>query len=161
MCRSCRARKMLSNAYVLAKFRFDTAENEPAKNLQNFKFCKTKLIILHLSSPPRIHTSGFAYCRPPFPRGCERSPGGGNHFYVNAIHAFTKELFQNQQDDEILSSSCQITKNQKQNVDRLCRDYQLFSILRRMFWSVVCILFSRARSYYSARCIVFRPILET
>ena len=28
--------KMLSNAYVLAKFRFDTAENEPAKNLQNF-----------------------------------------------------------------------------------------------------------------------------
>ena len=27
---------MLSNAYVLAKFRFDTAENEPAKNVQNF-----------------------------------------------------------------------------------------------------------------------------
>ena len=26
---------MLSNAYLLAKFRFDTAENEPAKNLQN------------------------------------------------------------------------------------------------------------------------------
>ena len=25
-----------SNAYFLAKFRFDTAENEPAKNLQNF-----------------------------------------------------------------------------------------------------------------------------
>ena len=32
---------MLSKAYFLAKFRFDTAENEPAKNLQNFaKFCK-------------------------------------------------------------------------------------------------------------------------
>ena len=32
---------MLSNAYFLAKFRFDTAENEPAKNLQNFaKNCK-------------------------------------------------------------------------------------------------------------------------
>ena len=32
---------MLSNAYFLAKFRFDTAENEPAENLQNFaKFCK-------------------------------------------------------------------------------------------------------------------------
>ena len=29
---------MLSNAYFVAKFRFDTAENEPAKNLQ--KFCK-------------------------------------------------------------------------------------------------------------------------
>ena len=28
---------MLSNAYFLAKFRFDTAENEPAKNLQNFE----------------------------------------------------------------------------------------------------------------------------
>ena len=27
---------MLSNAYFLAKFRIDTAENEPAKNFQNF-----------------------------------------------------------------------------------------------------------------------------
>ena len=27
---------MLSNAYFLAKIRFDTAENEPATNLQNF-----------------------------------------------------------------------------------------------------------------------------
>ena len=27
---------MLSNAYFLAKIRFDTAENEPAKSLQNF-----------------------------------------------------------------------------------------------------------------------------
>ena len=27
---------MLSNAYFLSKFRFDTAENKPAKNLQNF-----------------------------------------------------------------------------------------------------------------------------
>ena len=33
---------MLSNAYFLAKFRFDTAENEPAKNLQNFR----KILIL-------------------------------------------------------------------------------------------------------------------
>ena len=31
---------MLSNAYFLAKFRFDTAKNEPAKNLQKFKICK-------------------------------------------------------------------------------------------------------------------------
>ena len=30
---------MLSNAYFHAKFRFDTAENEPAKNLQNFRKC--------------------------------------------------------------------------------------------------------------------------
>ena len=28
---------MLSNAYYVAKFRFDTAENEPAKNLQKFR----------------------------------------------------------------------------------------------------------------------------
>ena len=28
---------MLSNAYFLAKIRFDTAETEPAKNLQNLK----------------------------------------------------------------------------------------------------------------------------
>ena len=28
---------MLSNAYFLAKFRFDTAENEHDKNLQNFR----------------------------------------------------------------------------------------------------------------------------
>ena len=28
---------MLSNAYFLAKFRFHTAENEPAKKLQNFR----------------------------------------------------------------------------------------------------------------------------
>ena len=27
---------MLSNAYFLANFRFDTAENEPAKNWQKF-----------------------------------------------------------------------------------------------------------------------------
>ena len=34
-CKSVRARKMLSNTYFVAKFRFDTAENAPAKNLQN------------------------------------------------------------------------------------------------------------------------------
>ena len=34
MCTSCRILKMLSNAYFLTKFRFDTAEDEPAKNLQ-------------------------------------------------------------------------------------------------------------------------------
>ena len=41
---------MLSNAYFLAKFRFDTAENEPAKNLQkfvkfaNFTICRADLL---------------------------------------------------------------------------------------------------------------------
>ena len=38
---------MLSNAYFLAKFRFDTAENEPVKNLQ--KFCKHFAKIANLS----------------------------------------------------------------------------------------------------------------
>ena len=40
VCKSCRAWKMLSNAYFLAKFRFDTAENEPAKKLQICQFCQ-------------------------------------------------------------------------------------------------------------------------
>ena len=40
---------MLSNAYFLAKFRFDTAENEPAKNLQNF----AKKTLNLLTRPPR------------------------------------------------------------------------------------------------------------
>ena len=51
-CKSCRAWKMLSNAYFLAKFRFDTAENEPAKNLQNFRkmhFRKMHFSKMHFS----------------------------------------------------------------------------------------------------------------
>ena len=35
VCTSCRSWKMLSNAYFLANLVFNTAENEPAKNLQN------------------------------------------------------------------------------------------------------------------------------
>ena len=47
---------MLSNAYFLAKFRFDTAENEPAKNLQkNLQNCHNCRVPLqgrtHLVSP--------------------------------------------------------------------------------------------------------------
>ena len=37
---------MLSNAYFLAKFRFDTAENEPAKNLQNLAILRILLTLL-------------------------------------------------------------------------------------------------------------------
>ena len=36
---------MLSNAYFLAKFRFDKAENEPAKNLQQFANFPNLLIL--------------------------------------------------------------------------------------------------------------------
>ena len=31
VCKSCRSRQELSNDYLLAKIRFDTAENEPLK----------------------------------------------------------------------------------------------------------------------------------
>ena len=43
---------MLSNAYFLAKFRFDTAENEPAKNLQIFEkiSCKNLPTFLKFST---------------------------------------------------------------------------------------------------------------
>ena len=47
---------MLSNAYFLAKFRFDTAENEPAKNLQNFG---------KIANFPK-----FAHPNPLYPRCC-------------------------------------------------------------------------------------------
>ena len=40
---------MLSNAYVLAKFCFDTAENEPAKNWQ--KFCKNFAKFANFANP--------------------------------------------------------------------------------------------------------------
>ena len=42
---------MLSNAYYLAKFCFDIAENEPAKNLQNFKFANSA----SCSFPRNVH----------------------------------------------------------------------------------------------------------
>ena len=44
---------MLSSAYFLAKCRFDTAENEPAKNLQNFRkmhFRKMHFRKMHLGA---------------------------------------------------------------------------------------------------------------
>ena len=44
---------MLSNAYFVAKFRFDTAENEPAQNLQNFakpQILAPKALSLYLST---------------------------------------------------------------------------------------------------------------
>ena len=44
---------MLSNAYFLAKFRFDTAENEPAENLQ--KFANNHFVIFaHFANPNHL-----------------------------------------------------------------------------------------------------------
>ena len=48
---------MLSNAYFLAKFCFDTAENEPAKNSQNFRNFAIFANIGARSSPVRRHTA--------------------------------------------------------------------------------------------------------
>ena len=45
---------MLSNAYFLAKFRFDTAENEPAKNLQNFAKKLQNLPILQFCTDAQV-----------------------------------------------------------------------------------------------------------
>ena len=50
---------MLSNAYFLAKFRFDAAENEPAKILQNFRkmhFRKMHFRKKQLGLPPPAKT---------------------------------------------------------------------------------------------------------
>ena len=51
---------MLSNAYFLAKFRFDTAENELAKNMQNFaNFANfANLASAHEARPLRAGSAG-------------------------------------------------------------------------------------------------------
>ena len=64
---------MLSNAYFVAKFRFDTAENELAKNLQNliFEKCIFEKCIAALSPSgtavrrPRSTPAGTRARRPP------------------------------------------------------------------------------------------------
>ena len=52
---------MLSNAYFLAKFRFDTAENEPAKNLQKIakfaNFADPNPLTLTLQVEPTTRTT--------------------------------------------------------------------------------------------------------
>ena len=56
---------MLSNAYFLAKFRFDTAENEPAKRLQysakKLQNCKLANLLILLIL---INFANFAVRRP-------------------------------------------------------------------------------------------------
>ena len=52
---------MLSNAYFLAKFRFDTAENEPAKNLQNFR--KMHFSKMHFSKKKVAGALSSGACR--------------------------------------------------------------------------------------------------
>ena len=59
---------MLSNAYFLAKFRFDTAENEPAKNFQN----SAKTLPILLTS---IQCTPYADLHRVRPRGRPRRRG--------------------------------------------------------------------------------------
>ena len=75
---------MLQNAYMylLANIRFDAAENEPAKKLQNFQILKKKhnlllvilLILLTLRTAYYARTGG-AQRRPGRPGGAQRRPG--------------------------------------------------------------------------------------
>ena len=46
----CRSRRELSNAYLLAKFGFDTAENEPSKVLHHLDRAAEPVPVLH----PRV-----------------------------------------------------------------------------------------------------------
>ena len=63
---------MLSNAYFLAKFRFDAAENEPAKNLQKFAN------FAQFANPNPPNRSGPRRPLRPRPRAAPgaRGPGG-------------------------------------------------------------------------------------
>ena len=58
---SCRSRKMLQNEYLLAKIGFDTAENEPAKKLQNYiKIKELPILLILLDWLPRASIGGGA-----------------------------------------------------------------------------------------------------
>ena len=73
---------MLSNAYFLAKVRFDTAENEPAKNLQNLLLESVMLLILPQvrdalrGAPRRRRGRGRARGRRPLPQDVPRRRQG-------------------------------------------------------------------------------------
>ena len=62
---------MLSKAYFLAKFRFDTAENEPAKNLQKFANFP------NFADPNPITPSGGTGAGAREPRGSDDDEAGG------------------------------------------------------------------------------------
>ena len=70
---------MLSNAYFLAKFRFDTAENEPAKSWQNF--AKTGILVAPF---PRSRGARLRSAAPPsafFRAGTVRLGGEAGPFF--------------------------------------------------------------------------------
>ena len=69
---------MLSNACFLAKFRFDTAANEPAKNLQKFaKFAKFAKFVNFADPNPLTFASGVGgdgMARPRVPQPPAKGP---------------------------------------------------------------------------------------
>ena len=67
---------MLSNAYLLAKIRFDTAENEPAKNLQNFRKNFEKTARVPAAPWPSSGRGGGRRPRAGRARGRGRAAGG-------------------------------------------------------------------------------------
>ena len=79
---------MLSNAGLLAKFRFDTAENEPAKNLQNFAHFANRDLLQGLSAAEHgcqhrrvtISVKGFPVPTAASGSACAEAvaPSGGN-----------------------------------------------------------------------------------
>ena len=66
---------MQSNAYFLAKFRFDTAENEPAKNLQTMLILPKKLLLANC-------TAGGTLIRGLLRGGGGASPGAGRCSWI-------------------------------------------------------------------------------
>ena len=69
---------MLSNAYFLAKIRFDTAENEPANNLQKFANFEFSGIFRIFPIFPQVISSALATSAGPCTRSCGRARAGGS-----------------------------------------------------------------------------------
>ena len=65
---------MLSNAYFLAKFRFDTAENDPAKNLQQKNANFANFVNFVNAQKKRARAMPPAYSNPGTPRSRARTP---------------------------------------------------------------------------------------
>ena len=64
---------MLSNAYFLTKFRFDTAEDEPAKNLH--KLCKNSFKIANFANFAPVRVDSVDELVPPAPDGRNAARG--------------------------------------------------------------------------------------
>ena len=81
---------MLSNAYFLARFRFDTAENEPAKNLQNLAISATPnpLLILGRARDRRGGGEGRA-------RGHDQGPLSGKLYRARSRRYRSQNLQEN------------------------------------------------------------------